>query len=152
MKCGPKYTWVARDKRKTAASFWDTTRCALCNGAVAKWLIVIMDIFLQIYFLVCVTPPFSSKHIRYEEAGGTASVWLESSQHWLMRSIIGCNFCCLDNLFWQAVKDWVEKVLKISKYNRIVTFHCFLLQREILIPGVETAFDMIITIRNLKPN
>ena len=60
MKCGPKYTWVARDKRKTAASFSDTTRCALCNGAVSKWLIVIMDIFVQIYFLVGVTPPFSS--------------------------------------------------------------------------------------------
>ena len=71
-----------------------------------------------------------------------------------MRSIIGCNFCCLDNLFGTQTKIELKRYkLKISKHNIIVSsdykFKHFAFPKPKGNP--ETVFDMIITIQNLKP-
>ena len=107
MKCGAKYTWVGRDKRKTAPSFPDTTRDA---QMVAILKCVIIPIVMDTCTFLSLSWCYSTHSLARYKIWGVTLDSLESSQQWLMRSIIGCNFCCLDNLFWHTDRDWVKKV------------------------------------------
>ena len=110
MKCGAKYTWVDRNKRKTAASFPDTTNERCTNGCHFKMRHnpnCYGHLYIFISFSWCCSTHFLE---RYEIWGVTVDCF-ESSQHWLMRSIIECNFCCLDNLFGTQTK------IELRKYN-----------------------------------
>ena len=77
MKCGAKYTWVGRDKRKTAASFPDTTRDA---QMVAILKCVIIPIVMDTCTFLSLSWCCSTQSLARYKMWGVTLDSLESSQ------------------------------------------------------------------------